>query len=386
MRTIRVDTDRGSVFAEMGFKHFFEDTYPVLRAVHSLLGLQSNPVKVTVVVNPGVTIVAPPHTLGQIWQWIVHFPVARGLLDYRRFLWKDPPLDPSPDGGPTLRQAALDSGMDRKRLEQFFLPLLAANWGSPLADIADNPAHEIREVMWGARKPILELSEANGQYVHALEMAMPELSIKLNTPIQKVERDGEAWCLNGGGPSFSFDHVVIATEAPIATGLLTQIPEAAHVANEVATIRTFPTTTAIHRDASWMPANRRDWSQVNVFFHPTHPYMTEWSGRRLGVDVFRSWIPPDRQPPQDSISVHHFRYVVMRKHHLRVQRAIEEFNGTKGLWLAGMYTRGSDFHESAVRSAIRVADSIAPMAPWLTKLKAAVPAAYWPGVSHSKGD
>lgn len=53
----------------------------------------------------------------------------------------------------------------------------------------------------------------------------------------------------------------------------------------------------------------------------------------------------------------------MRKHHVGVQEAIERFNGTNGLWLAGMYTRGSDFHESAVRFAMRSSHNFVPLFP-----------------------
>ena len=53
------------------------------------------------------------------------------------------------------------------------------------------------------------------------------------------------------------------------------------------------------------------------------------------------------------LAVHHFRHVVFRSRLLDVQRQIRSTNGRNGLWLVGMYTGGADYHESAVRSALR---------------------------------
>jgi uncharacterized protein len=381
MRTIRVDTEKGPVFAEMGFKHFFEATYPVFRAIHRVLGLAARQVKATatVVPRPGVALVGPPRGLGHVLHWLAHPGLALRFWEYWRFLWHAGRPGPDARGGPTLREAALAWGMKPSHVDGFFLPLVAANWGSPLADIADNPAWEIREVLWGASAPFLELEEGLAGYVKALRDGMPGVSVHTSMPVQALRREGDAWRLTTAAGETVADQVVLATGAPVAAALLASVPGFDAVRQAVGAVRTFETTIAVHRDPSWMPPRRSDWSGINVFFHPTHPWQTEWSGRRLDVDVFRSWVPPHRQPPPGAVAVHKFHHVVVRGDQLEAARQIAERNGEGGLWLAGMYTRGPDFHESAVGSGLAVAEALDPSARRLAALRAVVPPAAWPG-------
>jgi hypothetical protein len=149
----------------------------------------------------------------------------------------------------------------------------------------------------------------------------------------------------------------------MSAALVRSTPDKTAVAKAVSKIDTFHTTTAVHRDPSWIPMSRRGWSAMNVFFHDTHPWQTEWSGRELDVYFFRSWVIPVRQLPKSLWQLIQFRHVVFRSELLCVQSTIRETNGQVNLWLAGMYTIGADFHESAVRSAIAVVQRLAPTFP-----------------------
>lgn len=379
MRTVPVETPRGTVYAEMGFKHFFEPTYPLFRTVHRLLGLttSSSRPSITVSTEDGRQIVAPPANLNQIWGWLSQPKLALSLWDYYRFIFysKEASADPS---GQSLKQAALSSGMNADHVENFFLPVIAANWGSPLADIADNPWWEVQRVLIGAKKPVLHLPQGLAGYVSTLCAAMPAVRVHCSSPARSIQRAGAEWRVETSSGVHLADHVVIATEAPAALELMRAVPEAASLAEAVARVETFHTTIAVHRDPKWMPASRANWSAINVFLDRQHPWQTEWSGRELNQDVFRSWVMPGREPPPEPIALHHFRHVIFRSDLLEVQKRIQGANGADGLWLAGMYTTGADYHESAVRSAVLVASRLAPTSRHLAELEAAAPAGAWP--------
>jgi hypothetical protein len=67
-----------------------------------------------------------------------------------------------------------------------------------------------------------------------------------------------------------------------------------------------------------------------------------------------------------------FRHLVIAKQTPARQRRLEELQGTGRIWLAGMYVTDVDDHESALLSAIRVAESLAPASPTLARLRAAL--------------
>lgn len=379
MRTIEVPTPRGPVYAEMGFKFFFKSTYPIFCAIHKTLGLQTTESKATISVTaaPGKTVVAPPSSLRHFLQWVDRPSLAFGLWEYYRLLFHSPEVV-AKAGGPSVQQAAEDWGMNPKRIQAFFLPLIAANWGSPLADIADNPWWEIREVMLGAKEPVIHLPQGLGGYVAELRRSMPTVKVECNNAVRSIDRDGVEWRVVTERGPIPADHVIIATEAPTAADLVGSMPDKTAVAKALSEIHTYHTTIAVHRDPSWMPMSRRDWSAINVFFHHTHPWQTEWSGRELNVEVFRSWVIPGRQLPKIVVATHQFRHVIFRSELLSIQSTIRETNGQGNLWIAGMCTTGADLHESAVRSAIAVVQRLAPHSPQLSVLRQAVPEGRWP--------
>jgi len=47
-------------------------------------------------------------------------------------------------------------------------------------------------------------------------------------------------------------------------------------------------------------------------------------------------------------------------YYFEVQKAVEQLQGNNNLWFAGMWTYDNDSHESAIISAIKVAERLAP--------------------------
>lgn len=187
------------------------------------------------------------------------------------------------------------------------------------------------------------------------------------TPVEAVWRDADtAWLRPAGGTPQRFDHIVLAAQANQSRHLL---PAAS--AEETAMLEGFhytPVEVVTHRDASFMPPRRRDWSPVNlrVVSAQDAPQSTIWvnavmPARRGRADVFQT-VHPHRPPaPQHLIARARFERPVVN---LRSQQALRELQtlhdeAGRRLWFCGAYAQaGIPLLESAVHSAFEVASRL----------------------------
>jgi predicted NAD/FAD-binding protein len=187
---------------------------------------------------------------------------------------------------------------------------------------------------------------------------------------------GEGWRVEDTrGGAGAYDRVVVATSAPRAGDLLAGPTEGAPLAALVRQFLHFDTRIVIHRDPGLMPERRADWSIVNVRVDDDAAWTTEWSGWRENLPVFRSWLPPGRSLPEGVIHDHSFHHLVVNRASRTLQGAIAAEQGRSGLFLAGMYTADVDNHESALCSAVTLAQALAPDSPNLKRLAQSLDAA-----------
>ena len=72
----------------------------------------------------------------------------------------------------------------------------------------------------------------------------------------------------------------------------------------------------------------------------------------------------------------------MSRSALQAARALRPLQGRDGLYFSGQYTTGFDSQESAVYSAMKVAESLAPRSQTLTSLKTRLAARGLSGISY----
>jgi hypothetical protein len=121
-----------------------------------------------------------------------------------------------------------------------------------------------------------------------------------------------------------------------------------------------------------MPPRRADWAHINLFHEGDHSWMTDWSGWRHGLPVFRTWMPPRRKLPTPLYQRRQFHHLLMTPQNIALQRRIASLQGRAGLWMVGMYAVDIDNHESALLSAIVPTQALAPESPNLRRLLGAV--------------
>jgi uncharacterized protein len=137
----------------------------------------------------------------------------------------------------------------------------------------------------------------------------------------------------------------------------------------------FDTNISIHRDPVYMPEVRRDWSLYNVgvtgsnaegsvWHRPEHPSAT---GQPAGI--FKSWVTRRSVLPQQVVCTRAFKHPMITPDLLNATRELKRFQGVSGLWFCGHFTTGFDLQESAVFSAMQVAEAINPQSATLKTFK-----------------
>ena len=176
-------------------------------------------------------------------------------------------------------------------------------------------------------------------------------------PAVRVMREGGAQ---------DFDHVVLATQANQALALWQDASAPDRAALQGFAYR--PLQVVMHTDASFMPAQPRDWSPVNARVADTldRPETTIWVNAvqpalRHAPPVFQT-VHPQRQPREALvIGRAQFERPLVNAQSQRALAALQVLQAQPGrrVWLCGSYAHsGVPLLESAVRSATEVARAI----------------------------
>jgi predicted NAD/FAD-binding protein len=151
----------------------------------------------------------------------------------------------------------------------------------------------------------------------------------------------------------------------------------------------FSSRLLIHANPVYVDRHRADWAAYNagvhgrecegsVWYGALHPKLP--SGRT--VDLFKSWAERRRVLPRKILLERRFKHPLITQRTIHAARALHQRRGHGGLYFSGQYTTGFDSQESAVYSAMKVAEALAPDSPTLTSLKARLAARGLAGISY----
>lgn len=188
--------------------------------------------------------------------------------------------------------------------------------------------------------------------------------VRTGSAIEAVWRDGPGVRVRASdGGEQTFDHVVFAVTAPQSARMLADASPAE--ASVLAAFRTTPVEVVTHRDTSFMPARRRDWSSVTLRVDPARaaPESTIWINAVQPAlagapDVFQT-VSPHRSAREGTVlgQARFERPLVDARSQagLAALAALHEEPGRR-VWLCGAWAQaGVPLLESAVRSAEEVA-------------------------------
>jgi predicted NAD/FAD-binding protein len=378
VETIAVEVGGATVNGELGPRFFFDSAYPYFLGLLRVLGVgvQWRDAKVSCTDHQrGHAIVLPPRTLRHFGLLARAPRLARHMLALRRLIEEQSAVTEARDYSTTFRGHLGARGYPDAFGPEFAYPFLAACWGAPLESIPEFPVYSLLKGMpHGARPGFYEIDGGMSRYVRALGEQLGRVDVRLRTGIEKIERRAGFRVRDERGSWHSFDRLILATPSFDAAALVEGVPTVAAMRAAVGAFRHFDVEIALHGDARFMPRRRADWAHHNLFFERDVAWMTDWQGAESGAPVFRTWMPKGRALPEPLHAHRTFRHVLMTPWNAVLQRRIASLQGEAGLFVTGMYAVDVDNHESALLSALVPVRALAPRAPNLQRLLAAVPA------------
>lgn len=362
------------VYAETGPRFFFDAGHPHFLALLRLLDVRATWCEARLAFFNRArsdTLVMPPRSLGQILSLVRSPMVLRHALSLHRLAKAIQPVSLGCDWSPTLEEYLRRNGYPASFGPELVYPFLSACWGAPLTDIEQFPAYTLLKGMPrspGQRPGTYEIEGGMSEYMRSFGRELTRVDLRLGVGVRRI-RHGDGFRVEDEhGGEHRFDQVVVATSSRDAGMLLSGLQPADELAATIRRFRHFDVEVVVHGDPSFMPPRREDWSHVNLFDEGDHTWMTDWSGWRDDLPVFRTWMPPRRELPTPLYQCRRFHHLIMTPENVLLQRRIAALQGRSGVWIVGMYAVDIDNHESALLSAVPVAQALAPESPNLRRL------------------
>ena len=151
----------------------------------------------------------------------------------------------------------------------------------------------------------------------------------------------------------------------------------------------FDSRLLIHTDAAYVHRDHRNWAAYNAGVDGRRCEGSAWLGALqeksasgASVHVFKSWAERRRADPKHILLERRFKHPLITRSTIKAARALRPLQGRKGLYFSGQYTTGMDLQESALYSAMQVAEALAPGSRTLASLETRLSARGRAGISY----
>lgn len=188
-----------------------------------------------------------------------------------------------------------------------------------------------------------------------------QTQVHLGTPVEALApRGGGGFVVQPAGqPALAVDAVVFAASGPPTAALLAGLPQAVRQRDAVLQVPFYDAAVALHTRPAFAPADPRLWSFLNARIDGTACEASMWMDPVLGTTgLWKSWITHRAAPPA-TVAQAAFRHVLPAVAAQPALRRLAALQGQDGLWFAGGWLLPFDSQETALRSAMAVADGLA---------------------------
>ena len=267
----------------------------------------------------------------------------------------------------TLGQYLQQRGYGQRFIDHYIVPMGAAIWSMSLADMLQFPLqffvrffknHGLLSV--SDRPQWRVISGGSRSYVAPLSAGFAE-HIRLNCPVQRVERDAEGVTLHSAAGVERFDKVVFACHSDQALALLAT-PSAAE-RDILGALRYADNDVVLHTDTRLLPKRPLAWASWNyrlggpVDQPAAVTYnMNILQGIRSATTFCVSLNQTDAIDPAQILGRYRYAHPQYSLDGLRAQARWQELLGEQHSYYCGAYW-ANGFHEDGVVSALRVAEA-----------------------------
>ena len=257
----------------------------------------------------------------------------------------------------------------------YLLPMAAAIWSCATADVLRFPAatflrfcinHALLQVN---DRPRWRTVRGGGrEYVRRLAAGIS--CVRTNARVERICRGADGIHLSVAGDAARFDHVVMATHAPVSLKLLDDAD--AMERSLLGAVRFQPNVAVLHTDTALLPRRKRVWSAWN--------YVAAREGQG-DAPVCVSYLINKLQPlpfarpvlvtlnalveprPEQELARMVYDHPLLDHAAVAAQRRLPEIQGRRNTWFAGAWT-GYGFHEDGLKSALRIAAAFGVQPAW----------------------
>ncbi len=368
--TVDVALDGGRAYAvDTGFIVFNDATYPHFIRLLAQLGLSGQATDMCFsVANGGLEYAShsldglfaqrrraiSPRHLGMLGEIVRFNRQVRGLIGSN---------DPR-----TLGEYLKGEGYSETFCDNYLLPLCAAIWSASLREARDFPAAHFARFF--SNHGLLQLRDrpqwrvvpgGSRSYVEALRRRL-RCDIRLDTPVQRVDRHADRVELHSRHGVETFDQVIFACHSDQALGILAE-----PTAQEQAILGALPyvdNDVVLHTDASLLPRNRRAWAAWNFRVTPDHGraaaityHMNRLQGLDAPVEFCVTLNQSELIDPAQVIDRYRYAHPLYTPASNQARNRRAQISGHNRSWYCGAYWYNG-FHEDGARSALDVAQAL----------------------------
>ena len=218
----------------------------------------------------------------------------------------------------------------------------------------------------------------------------PTAHVHLGTPARALSHKRAGWFLETpAGRQGPYRFVVLNAPPRAGRKLLRSLPAFADITALLDVYRYFDSRLVVHTDAAYVHRDRRNWGAYNAGVNGLNCEGSVWLGALneksasgASVHVFKSWAQRRRADPKHILLERRFKHPLISRSTIKAARALRPLQGRKGLYFSGHYTTGMDLQESALYSAMKVAEALAPDSRTLASLNTRLSARGRAGISY----
>lgn len=381
--TVEIDYDGKAIAVDTGFIVFNDWNYPNLRRLFARLDVPAIKSDMSFAVSVGLG-----KSRGEL-EWSGNnlatlFAQKRNLLrpSFHR-MWRDI-LRFNKAAVTDLaagRMAGLSLGdyLTRDRYSDSFmldylLPMGAAIWSAPLAEMMDFPAETFANFF--RNHGLLSINErpqwytvqgGSREYVRRL-LADGNFALHLHAPVHAVQRNDDGVNVLTARGISHFDQVVLACHADQALRLLDD-RSTPQERNLLGSFRFQPNRAVLHRDPALMPRRRNVWASWNYLSEPRRDLqrrvgLTYWMNLLQSIDSSRPLfvtMNPVSEPRDDLVFAEFaYEHPLFDRAAIGAQAKLGEIQGKNRLWFCGAWCKYG-FHEDGFTAGLRVAAALGAM-------------------------
>lgn len=252
----------------------------------------------------------------------------------------------------------------------YFLPMLGCIWSCPTDQMLRFPVatmirfchnHGLLQV---TRRPQWYTVEGGSRnYVRKIVAGLADA--RLNTPVQRIERDEQGVRVFTDGGVEHFDHVVLATHSDQALALLEQ-PTTAEL-DVLGAIRYQANRAVLHTDTTVMPGNPKAWAAWNYERAADdgresarvclHYWLNRLQPLPFAQPVIVSLNPVRAINPSSILAEFEYAHPVFDLGAVQAQARVADLQGRERTWYCGAWA-GYGFHEDGLKSGLAAARAL----------------------------